>query len=412
MSNDVAIQVEEMWKKFTRGERNDSLRDALPALWRWWRRRKERPSDELEARQFWALSDVSFSVERGQALGIIGPNGAGKSTMLKLLSSILVPTRGRMQINGRLTALIEVGAGFHPDLTGRENIYLNGAILGMSRREITRKMGEIIDFAGVADFIDTPVKRYSSGMQARLGFSVAAHMDPEILLVDEVLAVGDVQFQQKCLDKMHYFANSGRAIVFISHNLQAVAELCPQALLLMRGAVAAYGPTGQVIQHYLLTMREQTIAAQDDRHQLCAIHLLNGGGEESNHFAAGEQARLTFNVQISEPPAEYLLGLAIRRTTDGVMMCDYHFNLPAELPIGQAIPMSLDFNTHFLTGSYAVTLFLMERASYRRLVYLDFVKIFDVRDTQAYEGLVHINPQLQISPIGLHAELPCIAEVS
>ncbi len=184
----------------------------------------------------WALKDVSFSVEQGEILGIIGRNGAGKSTLLKILSEVTAPTRGEVKIKGRIASLLEVGTGFHPELTGRENIYLNGAILGMSRQEIRSKFDEIVDFSGVEQFIDTPVKRYSSGMYVRLAFAVAAHLEPEILLVDEVLAVGDAQFQKKCLGKMGDVASEGRTVLFVSHNMIAIQSLCQRTLWLESGS--------------------------------------------------------------------------------------------------------------------------------------------------------------------------------
>lgn len=199
---------------------------------------------------FWALKNVSFQVKRGETLGIIGPNGAGKSTVLKLLSRITSPTSGKITINGRLSALIEVGSGFHPELTGRENVYLSGSILGMRRREITEKLDSIIDFAGVRHFIDTPVKRYSSGMYVRLGFSIAAHLHPDILLLDEVLAVGDAAFQSKCYERIRSLKNSGTTIVFISHDLNAVKFVCDRAMLLSSGEIIADGFTRDVISRY------------------------------------------------------------------------------------------------------------------------------------------------------------------
>src|SRR6266478_4192194 len=196
---------------------------------------------------FWAVRDVSFDVQRGQALGIIGHNGAGKSTILKLLANITTPTSGEITIFGRLSALIEVGSGFHQELTGRENVYLNGSILGMRRREITRKLDSIIEFAGIREFIDTPVKRYSSGMFVRLGFSIAAHLDPDVLLLDEVLAVGDAAFQSKCLERVNDLRRSGKTILFISHDLGAVERLCDRVLLMQRGQVIASGSPAEVI---------------------------------------------------------------------------------------------------------------------------------------------------------------------
>ncbi len=200
--------------------------------------------------EFWAVREVSFEVKRGEALGIIGHNGAGKSTLLKLLASITTPSAGEITINGRAAALIEVGSGFHPELTGRENVYLNGSIVGMSRSEIGRKLDSIIDFAEIREFIDMPVKRYSSGMYVRLGFAIVAHLEPEILLLDEVLAVGDLAFQRKCLDRVRALRQAGRTIVFISHDLNAVEGLCDRVLLMRRGEIIADGPPGEVIEQY------------------------------------------------------------------------------------------------------------------------------------------------------------------
>ena len=201
--------------------------------------------------EFWALKDVSFEIKRGEVVGIIGRNGAGKSTLLKILSRITEPTTGLARIHGRVGSLLEVGTGFHPELTGRENIYLNGAILGMQRAEIARKFDAIVDFAGIEKFIDTPVKRYSSGMYVRLAFAVAAHLETEILLVDEVLAVGDAAFQKKCLGTMDQVARSGRTILFVSHNMAAIENLCTSAILLESGSVVMQGDSHRVIHHYL-----------------------------------------------------------------------------------------------------------------------------------------------------------------
>lgn len=214
------------------------------------------------AKDFWALRDVSFEVKRGEALGIIGHNGAGKSTILKLLASITSPTSGQITINGRLAALIEVGSGFHPELSGRENIYLSGSILGMRRREITGKLDRIIDFAGVREFIDTPVKRYSSGMYVRLGFAIAAHLEPDILLLDEVLAVGDAAFQAKCMNRIKEMESAGTTIVFISHDLRAVERICDRAILMEKGRITASGSPSDVIKAYGSNVTSEPDSAQ------------------------------------------------------------------------------------------------------------------------------------------------------
>jgi lipopolysaccharide transport system ATP-binding protein len=257
MSSD-AIRVEALGKRyllgaargaFTYGSLRDTIADAAAGSLR--RLRGEAPDAARARATIWALRDVSFSVTPGEVVGIIGRNGAGKSTLLKILSRITKPTEGVARFRGRLGSLLEVGTGFHPELTGRDNIYLNGAILGMRRHEIQRKFDDIVAFSGVEAFIDTPVKRYSSGMYVRLAFAVAAHLEPEILVVDEVLAVGDAAFQKQCLGKMQEVSQTGRTILFVSHNMQAVTRLCPRAILLSGGRVAADGPTDAVVARYL-----------------------------------------------------------------------------------------------------------------------------------------------------------------
>lgn len=277
-----AISLHGVGKRFLLGAsaQHDTLRDHLAAFGRRFTGKKE-PSQE--AKEFWAIRDISFDVAEGEVLGIVGHNGAGKSTLLKVLSQISEPTEGELRIRGRIASLLEVGTGFHPELTGRENIYLNGAILGMTRSEIRAKFDEIIAFAEVEKFLDTPVKRYSSGMYVRLAFAVAAHLEPEILVVDEVLAVGDGAFQRKCLGKMGAASRSGRTILFVSHNLSAVRTLCTRGVLLNRGRMVFSGSADEVVRRYLTDTR----AASSDREWIAP---------ETEH-AAGEvkllSARLT-----------------------------------------------------------------------------------------------------------------------
>ena len=250
MSSEHVIAAEDIAKRYRLGERESyaALRDVLAsAVTAPFRRRVRRAT----ASEMWALDDVSFTLGRGEVLGLIGANGAGKSTLLKVLSRITDPTRGRVVLRGRVGSLLEVGTGFHPELTGRENIILNGTILGMRRAEIARRFDDIVEFAGVQRFLDTPVKRYSSGMQVRLAFAVAAHLEPEILLVDEVLAVGDAEFQQRCLGKMKDVTREGRTVVFVSHNLAAVRALCPRALVLEKGRLVFDGVTEEAVHRYL-----------------------------------------------------------------------------------------------------------------------------------------------------------------
>jgi lipopolysaccharide transport system ATP-binding protein len=257
--SDTVIRIENLGKKYLLGRQQSggytTLRDRIASgtqsfLQNLTPGRKRKPSAAHE--EFWALKDVSFDIQQGDRIGIIGRNGAGKSTLLKLLSRITEPTKGRISIQGRVASLLEVGTGFHPELTGRENIYLNGAVLGMSKAEIRKNFDEIVAFAEVEKFLDTPVKRYSSGMYVRLAFAVAAHLEPEILIVDEVLAVGDIQFQKKCLGKMQDVSQEqGRTVLFVSHNMDAIQRLCSKCVMLERGKLAAQGDTADVLIHYL-----------------------------------------------------------------------------------------------------------------------------------------------------------------
>ena len=255
------ITFERVWKRFCRTERHTSLRDLIPSLVS----RAVRGEHELKRDEFWALKDVTLEARRGEALGIIGPNGAGKSTVLKLLTKILRPTEGRCELRGRVGALIEVSAGFHPDLTGRENVYLQGAIMGMSRSEIDRKFDDIVDFAGIPEFLETPVRRYSSGMNARLGFAIAAHLQPDVLIVDEVLSVGDFAFQQRAYARLQEMVSQDVTAIVVSHQLERIASLCKRAVLLRQGEVAHAGPASETIAAYVSGEIEGTPARPDRR---------------------------------------------------------------------------------------------------------------------------------------------------
>jgi lipopolysaccharide transport system ATP-binding protein len=266
MSRDIVVQAEEVGKEYALGELRGGyklLRDSVAD----WARRGGRRSGGRD--RFWALREIGFEVERGESFGIIGHNGAGKSTLLKILSRVTPPTTGQIELHGRVGALLEVGTGFHPELTGRDNVYLNGAILGMTRAEIDRKFDEIVAFAEVERFIDTPVKRYSSGMQLRLAFAVAAHLEPEILIIDEVLSVGDLAFQEKCLGRMETVAREGRTILFVSHNLTAVSKLCARSMLLQSGHKVTEGATHEVLETYVRSVLRESgteLTERVDRH--------------------------------------------------------------------------------------------------------------------------------------------------
>ncbi|MCR4411032.1 MAG: ABC transporter ATP-binding protein [Thermoguttaceae bacterium] len=326
---DIAVRVENLSKQYRLGEfeRYVTLRDSLARtftrsaarLARRFRGNHEPSTINHQPDCIWALRDVSFEVPRGQVLGIIGRNGAGKSTLLKILSRITEPTSGYVEIHGRVGSLLEVGTGFHPELTGRENIFVNGAILGMSRAEIKRKFDEIVEFAGVEKFLDTPVKRYSSGMQVRLAFAVAAHLEPEILVVDEVLAVGDAAFQNKCIRKMEDVARRGRTVLFVSHNMAAVESLCTTAALLDAGKLHALGDVCSIISYYF--RRNSELAADVDlsAHRgrvrgyspiLRRLRITDTNGNLVHSVPVGGD--LVLEVELQPPSALPALELAIR----------------------------------------------------------------------------------------------------
>jgi lipopolysaccharide transport system ATP-binding protein len=315
--SDVVVSVENLSKCYSVGhrsaqrERYVTLRDTIGLELRsigrktldFIRGKQIMEGDEVE--EFWALRDVTFQVKQGEVLGIVGRNGAGKSTLLKILSRITEPTQGRAILSGRVASLLEVGAGFHPELTGRENIFLNGAVLGMSRAEIRQKFDEIVAFSEIERFLDTPVKRYSSGMYMRLAFAVAAHLEPEILIVDEVLAVGDAEFQKKCIGKLQDVAsNQGRTVLFVSHQMAAVESMCDRALLLAEGRCVAYGDTSQVVQEYLRDMSRAVatpLATRTDRSgsgdlRFISMSLEGAPGLPVSAFKSGAEAILHLAV--------------------------------------------------------------------------------------------------------------------
>ena len=289
--SDLAIKVHNLGKKYMIGgpqKRFDRIGDQLVDLVTTPARRlgnllRGKPSGAAELEEpFWALEDINLEIHHGDVVGIIGHNGAGKSTLLKILSRITEPTKGYAEVYGRISSLLEVGTGFHPELTGRENIFLNGAILGMRRNEIQSKFDSIVDFAEIEKFIDTPVKHYSSGMYVRLAFSVAAHLEPEILLVDEVLAVGDIAFQRKCLGKMDSVSRQGRTVIFVSHNMNAIQRLCPETILIERGKLRAFGKTDDVIEQYLSSSSSEASAPN----QWLSLSHCNREGSAKVQFTA------------------------------------------------------------------------------------------------------------------------------
>lgn len=357
----TVIKVDKLSKRYRLGFKEDQantligqISQAIRSPWDNLKRLRQlsRFGEEDES-VFWALRDVSFEVKEGEVLGIIGKNGAGKSTLLKILSQITEPTSGKIEIHGRVASLLEVGTGFHPELSGRENIYMNGTILGMTRREIDSKLEEIIDFSGVEKFIDTPVKFYSSGMKVRLGFSVAAHLDPEILIVDEVLAVGDYEFQKKCLGKMEDVSkNQGRTVLFVSHNLGAVQKLCVKSLLLVNGKLEFFDTTSLVVKQYLggesSYIFTRSSKLEKSYYWIESIKILNNNYELENRLFHDLPFIISVYIDLVNKISEtYLL----------ISILDSHSNkvFSAETLIKDAGDFNLLIKENFLTrGDYSI----------------------------------------------------------
>ena len=369
--SDIAIRVENLGKIYRLGQTvgyktlRESLTNVITAPFRRVRSIRREPSDtnpqpqatdhdQLTSKQrtgyIWALKDISFEVKRGEAIGIIGRNGSGKSTLLKILSRITTPTEGYAEIRGRTGSLLEVGTGFHPELTGRENIYLNGAILGLKKAEIERKFDDIVAFSEIGQFLDTPVKRYSSGMYVRLAFAVAAHLEPDILLVDEVLAVGDAAFQKKCLGKMGDVASEGRTVLFISHNMAAVEELCPRAILLSNGRIVEDGSTRDVISNYLSSQSLVSIGDMDvsdpalRRNSLpnslfhwTRVTIINSADKATALLAFGEPFEIILQGIADRDLSEVRVGFSIDSILGPAIFNSFQIDqgLPDRLPVGK-----------------------------------------------------------------------------
>jgi ABC-type polysaccharide/polyol phosphate transport system ATPase subunit len=343
----------------------------------------------LASGRFWALQDVSFTVEPGEALGIIGPNGAGKSTVLKLLTRILRPTRGRCAVPGRVGALLEVSAGFHPDLTGRENVFLQGAIMGMARREITAKFDRIVEFADVSDFIDTPVKRYSSGMHARLGFSVAAHLDPDVLIIDEVLAVGDFAFQQRAYERIAEMLKRHIPVVVVSHQLDRIASLCTRALLLNRGMVIAQGTPSECIAAYVRGGPVAATVVPGD-----SALVVRRVRAPVARVASGGRAAVLVELEVVDRPIAPREALAVRvRAADSaeIVFSAVVARPGAELPLLGEATLSVELQMNVRPGVYTVEAFVWDLVESRER-YAGLVEHLEVDAGAEFTGPVQMNP--------------------
>jgi ABC-type polysaccharide/polyol phosphate transport system ATPase subunit len=388
-----------VWKKFNRAQRFDSLRDLVPAMIGALARRGPKP-EELQGQEFWALKDVSFEVPKGEALGIIGPNGAGKSTALKVLTRILRPDQGSSTVKGRVGALVEIAAGFHPDLTGRENVFMQGAIMGMRRAEIIRKFDEIVDFAGVADFIDTPVKRYSSGMNARLGFAVAAHLDPDVLLIDEVLSVGDLSFQEKCYERMQRFVKSGITVVFVSHNLSAISMLCNNVLVLRQGQVAALAPTQDAITVYANIVQEAKVA-EVGRHEV-TVQLHNAAGQRVTEVNAGSAVEVSVRAYPPPTGGKFHGELQLRHLESGTIIYRCQSQAvgapPVELGPDGGLEMEWSIQANLGRGHYGVTAVVLNEN--HRWVAVSGPVLLTVNERETEVALVYLQASCLMRPLG------------
>jgi lipopolysaccharide transport system ATP-binding protein len=398
MSEAHGVEFNHVWKKFHRGEVHDSLRDLVPAAVR--RLTGRRPAaDALKSGDFWALRDVSFAVKPGETLGIIGHNGAGKSTVLKVLTKILRPTKGTYSVRGRIGALIEISAGFHPDLTGGENVYLQGAIMGMSGSEIRSRFDAIVEFSGIADFIDTPVKRYSSGMNARLGFSIAAHLDPDVLIIDEVLSVGDFSFQNRAFDRIRTLARSGLPVVLVSHQLDRVAELCTSAILLSHGQVVRAGTPPECIAAYLAGEGvNEGVVSEDVPVRLDAIRTEDGS--VSPVVVSGQVLRVSITGVVDGrgvPDHLEPVGVSVRSASTGQIIFSTS-NARCQVPLvaGEPFEMELALQMNVPAGIYSLETGVWDRARERRAAAGPAISV-RVAEGPSFTGVVQLNPAMRLA---------------
>lgn len=384
---------------------------------RFWQRLREGAPQKADAAELWALRDVSFEIERGECIGIIGRNGAGKSTLLKVLSRITEPTKGRAVLRGRVASLLEVGTGFHPELTGRENVFLNGAILGMRRAEIARKFDEIVAFAEVERFIDTPVKRYSSGMHVRLAFAVAAHLEPEILLIDEVLAVGDIAFQRKCLGKMEGVSKSGRTVLFVSHNMNAVETLCPRSIYIDHGRCDGVGLSSEKIAHYLRSnesggeLGELAIdrLGSDGTAEFLSCRIRNHHGEEGISPKTNEFFHLLVGLRVHEPVRHPTFNIDLRNHL-GTLMTAVN-TTEQGIALGKMDPGDYEVTIRigpisYLPGPYKISLHFANPQGHNYATAEDAIRfevaqspLYGTRDLDSRWGCVYTPISYEVTPV-------------
>jgi ABC-type polysaccharide/polyol phosphate transport system ATPase subunit len=392
--SDASVSFRHVWKKFRYGEVHNSLRDLLPAIGRRLIPGRSRNAHDLQSGDFWALRDVSFEVRPGEALGIIGPNGAGKSTVLKLLTRIVRPTRGGCTVRGRIGALIELSAGFHPDLTGRENIFLQGSIMGMHRGEIAAKFDEIVAFAGIPDFIDTPVKRYSTGMHARLGFAIAAHLDPDVLIIDEVLAVGDAAFQQKAFGRIADMRKQQVPLVVVSHQLDRIAQLCTKAILLNRGRVVHSGTAGETIASYVNTTSSTADVIAGDA--ATRIESMIVGGPPEVPSGGTITVTITGTVRPHWTGTRESVVLRVASVETGAMVFSTDTALSGiALPYAGPFTLEVDLQLNVPANVYTIQSLVLDTLTSREVFPGPSAQV-SVGEGIAFVGSVQMNPRLRL----------------
>lgn len=382
------LVFDRVWKRFRRGAVHDSLRELIPAVAR---RISGKRRAELEERDFWALQNVSFEVKPGEVLGIIGGNGAGKSTTLKILNELMEPTKGRVICEGKIGSLIEVSAGFHQDLTGRQNVFLQGAIMGMRKAEVKQKFDDIVEFAGISEFIDTPVKRYSSGMNARLGFSIAAHLEPDVLIIDEVLAVGDHSFQQRAFGKIKKMATGGIPVVLVSHQLDRIAELCTKVILLEKGKIRTTGSAAHCINEYLHPSEESDFDTDNGTGiRFESMKSLDGlaisSGENISISVVGRSARESY-------PMGWQLKFYVTQEISGAEV--HSVQSPQRgvpLPLNKHFEHRLDLQMNVSPGNYVIGMVIWDTETNQHVLYGPRIKI-EVLERLKFWGSAQLNSQ-------------------
>lgn len=358
--------------------------------------------------ELWALKDISFKLKRGEAIGIIGPNGAGKSTILKILAGVTSPTKGQISINGRIAAMIELSAGFHGELTGRENIYLNGSVMGMTKKEISAKFDNIVEFSELSPFIDTPFKRYSSGMKARLGFAVAIHTEPDILIIDEVLSVGDFSFQNKCLKKMEEYIGKGVSIIFVSHNMNAIRSLCSRTIVLRKGNIIADDNTEKALEIFydvfsidMLFQRPAEGASRnkEKKAEIINVTLLNDNGDPSQTFKSGDMASFIVNCKFYEKICNPHFGFFLYRNDRLLVMDTTSSKLGTVVECCESkddLSIIFNFKMNLLKGTYYIGTHIEDNECRGYYDYKDHVTVFNVIDTYSIAGVADLSPQCKI----------------